>query len=63
VAGLARCSWKFVLTNIAALAAVDGNGFAAVSGDLAGVFLVDPADSERTPTLEIEAWGEFITRV
>jgi hypothetical protein len=62
-AGLARCAWKFVLANIAALAAVDGNGFAAVSGDLAGVLLVDPTDNERTPALEIEAWGELITTV
>lgn len=60
-AGLARCSWTFVLANMAAMAAVDGNGFAAVSGDLAGVLLVDPADGDDAPTLEITAWGDLIT--
>jgi hypothetical protein len=60
-AGLARCSWAFVLVTMAAMAAVDGNGFAAVSGDLAGVLLVDPSDGDDAPTLEIMAWGDLIT--
>jgi hypothetical protein len=55
--GIAYCSWAFALGQIAEMALIDGNGFAAVSDELAGVLLVDPEGDDVVPVFSIEAWA------
>jgi hypothetical protein len=58
--GIAYCSWAFVLSNMAKMALIDGNGFAAVTDELAGVLLVDPEDGDAVLAFSIEAWGSLV---
>jgi hypothetical protein len=58
--GIAYCSWEFVLSNLAKMALIDGNGFVAVTDELAGVLLVDPEDDDVVLAFSIEAWGNLV---
>jgi hypothetical protein len=45
--GVARCDWNVVRENLAGFAHADGDGFAAIVGDLEGVALVDLDHADR----------------
>lgn len=60
--GLARSRWNFVVDNMAALALLDGNGFAAVSDEMEGVLLVDIEEGQAATTLVVEGWGSRVRK-
>jgi hypothetical protein len=57
---LARCELKFAIDNLVAFARADGDGFAAMTAELAGVLLVNVEEELGDAVLEIEAWGTFV---
>jgi hypothetical protein len=57
---IARCEFGFVVDNLVSLARADGDGFAAVTPDLAGVLLVNVEEDLGHSALEFDAWGTFI---
>jgi hypothetical protein len=58
--GIARCSWGLIRENLAAMAAIDGNGCAVVSPELTGVVTVDLEVDDDSFNYEIMAWGDLV---
>lgn len=58
--GIARCSWGFIRENLAAMAAIDRNGYAVVSPELTGVVTVDLEVDDDSFKYEVMAWGDLV---